>query len=93
MYRLKEPPPQLRPLAPQGLRLPSPEVVAQHKRKMPQCQLQRLKLYSEIPDVEADKLQSLMAVHFSAFKKAWGTDEIVLLKHHCAMHLVQQFNY
>jgi hypothetical protein len=53
-------------------------------------QLQRLKLYSEIPDVEADKLQSLMAVHFSAFKKAWGTDEIVP-KHHYAMHLVQQF--
>ena len=53
-------------------------------------QLQRLKLYSEIPDVEADKLQSLMAVHFSAFKKAWGADAIVP-KHHYAMHLVQQF--
>lgn len=52
-------------------------------------QVQKLKLYTKIPDVEADKLQMLMAAHFCAFKKTWGTDA-VLPKHHYSMHLPEQ---
>jgi hypothetical protein len=52
-------------------------------------QVQKIKLYSEVPHSEADKLQSLMAVHFCAFKKAWGTAE-VLPKHHYTMHIPEQ---
>lgn len=53
-------------------------------------QLQRLKLYNNVPDEGADKLQSLMAAHASAFKKAWGSSAKVLPKHHYTMHIPEQ---
>ena len=40
-------------------------------------------------DAEADRLQTLMARHFHAFKIAWGNEE-VLPKHHYTMHLPEQ---
>ena len=40
-------------------------------------------------DAEADRLQTLMARHFHAFKIAWGNEE-VLPKHHDTMHLPEQ---
>jgi len=52
-------------------------------------QIQRLKLYNKVPDDEADKLQSLIAAHAGAFKKAWGNAK-VLPKHHYTMHLPEQ---
>lgn len=52
-------------------------------------QFQRCKLYNKVPDDEADKLQSLMATHADAFKKAWGKD-LIVPKHHYTMHLPQQ---
>ena len=52
-------------------------------------QMQRLKLYNKVPDDGVYKLQSLMAAHACAFKKAWGNAK-VLPKHHYTMHLPKQ---
>ena len=53
------------------------------------AQFQKMKLSRQISGAEADKLQTLMARHFHAFKIAWGSEE-VLPKHHYTMHLPEQ---
>ena len=52
-------------------------------------QLQKLKLWSNIPPSEADLLQRLQAQHYTAFKKAYGAKSCVP-KHHFSMHIPSQ---
>jgi hypothetical protein len=52
-------------------------------------QLQKLKLYSKIPLNEADELRRLQALHYTAFKKAYGAEKCVP-KHHYSMHIPSQ---
>lgn len=52
-------------------------------------QLQKLKLWANIPSNETDVLQRLQAQHYTAFKKAYGGQQCVP-KHHYSMHIPRQ---
>jgi hypothetical protein len=52
-------------------------------------QMQKMKRTINVPDEEADELDRLQDLHFTAFKEAYGTDPIVP-KHHQAIHLGPQ---